>query len=70
MADQSVPTPKKRVPLGKALHLTPEELDAMSIVTPADIVKAQQFWREHAPRKYSTLLDAQVVDEQPQEKKP
>jgi hypothetical protein len=66
MADQ--PKPKKRVPLGQSLKLTPEQLDEMSKVTPTDIVKAQRFWRDNAPSPFETLLDAQVVEDE--EKKP
>lgn len=63
-------TPPKRVPLGKPLKLTPEQLDEMSKVTPADIVKAQQFWRQNAPKEFETLLDAQEIDDESVENKP
>jgi hypothetical protein len=66
MADQ--PKPKKPVPLGRSLKLTPEQLDEMSKVTPANIVKVQRFWRDNAPSPFETLLDAQVVEDE--EKKP
>lgn len=65
MADQSTP-PKRKVPLGKALKFTPKQLDELSTVTPADILKAQQFWKEHAPKRYKNLLDAESVDNQEQ----
>jgi hypothetical protein len=56
--------PKKRVPLGQPLQLTEKQLDELSKVTPADIAKAQVFWRARAPKKYTSLLDAQTVDDQ------
>jgi len=62
MAEQ----PKKRVPLGKPLHLTDEQLDQLSIVTPEDIEKAKAFWRNNAPPEFQGLLDAQAVDEEEQ----
>jgi len=54
---------KKRVPLGKPLQLTDEQLDQLSIVTPEDIEKAKAFWRNNAPAEFKTLLDAQTIDE-------
>lgn len=65
MADTPA-APKRRVPLGKALKFTPKQLDDLSVVTPADIVKAQQFWQNNAPKRYKTLLDATVTDNQEQ----
>lgn len=60
MADQ----PKKRVPLGKPLQLTDEQLDQLAEVTPGDIEKAKAFWRAHAPAEFERLLDAQPVEEE------
>lgn len=59
MADQ----PKKRVPLGKPLQLTDEQLDQLAEVTPGDIEIAKAFWRNNAPAEFDSLLDAQLVEE-------
>jgi len=59
-----MPDPKK-VPLGKPLELTDEQLDQLSEVTPADIEKAKVFWRSNAPEEFKDLLDAQIIDEEP-----
>lgn len=64
MANISQP-PKRRVPLGKPLKFTAKDLDELSTVTPADIVKAQQFWQKYAPKRYKTLLDSTDNQEQP-----
>jgi hypothetical protein len=56
-------TTTKKVPLGKPLKFTPEQLDELAKVTPTDILKAQEAWRNAAPKKFKTLLDAQTVDE-------
>lgn len=55
----------KKVPLGKPLDLTDEQLDQLAEVTPADIEKAKVFWRTHAPEKFRDLLDAETVEEEP-----
>ncbi len=55
--------PKKRVPLGKALKHSDEQLDQLSQITPADIEAAKVFWRKHAPAKHKKLLDAQPIDD-------
>lgn len=54
----------KRVPLGQPLQLTDEQLDQLAEVTPEDIEKAKAFWRNNAPPKFVTLLDAQTIEEQ------
>jgi hypothetical protein len=54
----------KPVPLGKPLHLTDKQLDELSKVTPADIEKAKQLWRNTAPPAFETLLDAETIDDQ------
>lgn len=50
--------PKPKVPLGKPLPLTDEDLDRLSQVTPEDIEKAKSFWNEAASPKYKELLNA------------
>lgn len=39
--------------------LSAEELDQLAAITPADILHAQQAWREDAPPAFKDLLDAQ-----------
>ena len=58
-------TTTKKVPLGKMLKFTPEQLDELAKVTPTDIVKAQEAWRNAAPKEFKTLLDAETVEDQP-----
>lgn len=49
---------ERRVPLGKPLDLTDEDLAALSEVSPADIAEAQSAFRRHAPADARDLLDA------------
>ena len=49
---------KKEVPLGKAIIWTDSQLDALSEISPADIIEAGQWWKQNAPKKYKNLLDA------------
>jgi hypothetical protein len=53
--------PKKRVPLGKGLHWSDAELDAMSVVTPADIEAAKRRV-ESEPGDLATFLGARPID--------
>jgi hypothetical protein len=53
--------PKPKVPLGKPLPLTDEDLDKLSQVTPEDIEKAKSFWQENASAKYKDLLNAKKL---------
>jgi hypothetical protein len=55
----------KKIPLGLPLQLTAEQLDELSKVTETDIEKAKQLWRNTAPPKFETLLDAETIDDQP-----
>lgn len=43
--------------------LTPAELDALASVTPEDIARAQERWREQASPRYRDLLDATPTDD-------
>ena len=54
----------KKIPLGKPIHLSDMDLDELSKVTPADIEKAKQLWRNTAPPEFETLLDAETIDDQ------
>ena len=55
---------KNRVPLGRPLQLTDEQLDQLAQVTPEDIEKAKAFWRNNAPPKFASLLDSQTIEEE------
>lgn len=54
----------KKVPLGKPLKFTPQQLDDMSQVTPLDIEKAAAFWRAHVSPRFRSLLDAPRAEDQ------
>ena len=56
----------KKIPLGKPLQLTDEQLDELSKVTETDIEKARQLWRNTAPLEFETLLDAETIEDQEQ----
>ena len=51
----SASRPRRRVPRGKALDWTDEELDNLSRITPADIARAQA----QAPPRAKRLLEAE-----------
>jgi uncharacterized protein YdaT len=59
--------PDKKIPLGKPLELTDEQLDQLAQVTPIDIEKAKAFWRAHAPEEFKDLLDAETTEDQERE---
>ena len=50
---------KAKVPLGKPLQLTDEELDILAQITPEDIEAAKKLWRKAAPAEFKRLLDAE-----------
>lgn len=54
--------PSSKVPLGKPLPLTDEELELLAEVTEEDIEKAKKLWKKHAPAKFKNLLDAEAVE--------
>jgi hypothetical protein len=54
----------KRIHLGKPIQLTDEQLDQAAQVTGVDIAKSREFWRNTAPKKWKTLLDAQPVEQE------
>ena len=56
-------TPSNKVPLGKPLELSDDDLERLSQVTPADIEAAKQFWRKYAPEEFINLLDTVEVVE-------
>lgn len=55
---------KKKIPLGKPLQLSDDDLDELSKVTEETIEKTEKFWRKHAPEPYKDLLDAVEVEEE------
>jgi len=50
-----------KVPLGKPLELTDEELDLLSQITPEDIKKANERWRKVVEPEIKTLLETTEV---------
>lgn len=52
-----------KIPLGKPLELTDEELDLLAEITEEDIAKARRLWITSVPVEIKSLLDAESVDE-------
>ena len=52
-----------KVPLGAPLPLSDADLDALAEITPEDIEKARQLWREANPDELASLLDTTEVVE-------
>lgn len=52
-----------KVPLGKPLPLSDEELDKAAEVTDADIEAARKLWKQSVDPELSDLLDAIEVSE-------
>lgn len=52
------PPEEKRVPLGKGLGWTEEDIDRLAEITPQDIEEAKAAWRRDAPPWARELLDA------------
>jgi len=52
-----------KVPLGKPLELTDEELDLLAEVTEEDIKNARRLWIKSVPDEIKDLLDAEVAEE-------
>lgn len=48
-----------KVPLGKPLPTTPEELDLLALITPDDIAAAQSIGRKRMSARGRALLNAQ-----------
>ena len=55
--------PEKKIPLGKPLELTDEELAILAEITPDDIQAAKKLWITSVPAEIKSLLDAEVVEE-------
>jgi hypothetical protein len=58
-----MPNPKK-IPLGRPLQLTDEQLDELAAIDATDIELLRAFWRAHAPEGFETLLDARPIEDQ------
>jgi hypothetical protein len=54
--------PAKRKPLGALPEQNDDDLDALSAISPADLVRAQQLWQQNAPGPLKSLLKAQVEE--------
>ena len=63
------PKDKPKVPLGKPLNLSNEDLDRLSQVTPEDIEKVKDFVSKASPQLHS-LLNAKPIKGTKQKKKP
>lgn len=48
----------KKVPLGKPLQLTDEQMEELSKITPQDIQKANERWKNVVDSKISDILEA------------
>jgi hypothetical protein len=59
-----MPDEPRKIPLGKPLELTDEQLEELAQVSPADIEKAKALWRAHAPEEFRDLLDAETVEDE------
>jgi hypothetical protein len=51
--------PATRQALGPPLGLTDDEIDALCVISPADVKKAAALWRTFAPPWAKDLIDAQ-----------
>jgi hypothetical protein len=58
----------KKIPLGRPLHLTDDQLEEMAKVTATDIEKSKQLWRNTAPPEFQDLLDAGTIEDGKQPK--
>jgi hypothetical protein len=52
------PTPGR--PWGRALRRTPDEIAALSRITPADIESANRLWEANAPKKLKKILKSKL----------
>jgi len=53
----------RRVPLGKAIRWTQEEIDEFSIVTADDIDKMRVMWKRYASPQMRDIIDAIELDD-------
>jgi hypothetical protein len=53
---------KKRVPMGRAIRWTEQEIDGFSQVTPGDIDDIRLLWRKYASPGFRNLIDAEEVE--------
>lgn len=49
----------KTIPIGKAPILSDADLDDMAEITDEDIAEASEFWEEHAPAEFESLIEAE-----------
>lgn len=55
--------PKRKVDLGPAIPWSDDDLDRLSQISPEDLEAGKALWRETAPPKLATLLDAEPVED-------
>ncbi len=54
---------KRKVPLGKAIEWTDEEIEEFSEYEDEDIIKLRHLWYKYAPAVLRNLIDAQLKEE-------
>lgn len=53
---------KRKVPIGKIVTMTDEEIDEFTEVTKADIERLRAAWKKYASPKFRNLIDAELED--------
>ena len=56
------PAKSQRIPLGKPIEWSDQDLVALSAISPADLKAAAALWERDAPKKYKSLLQAEVIE--------
>ncbi len=56
-----MPKKETRVPIGKAIVWSKDDLKQMGVVNPKDIALAKLYWRRLAHRRYRNVLDTAVT---------
>ena len=59
---QQLTQKKRKKPLGPGLQWSSEDILHLSTVTEADKKAAAALWKNEAPARFKTLLDAQETD--------
>jgi hypothetical protein len=56
--------PKKRKPLGKPIEWADDDLTQLSTITATDKKAAAALWKNEAPVRFKSLLEATVEEKQ------
>nr|BBH90148.1 hypothetical protein KTC_48990 [Thermosporothrix sp. COM3]BBH90213.1 hypothetical protein KTC_49640 [Thermosporothrix sp. COM3]BBH90278.1 hypothetical protein KTC_50290 [Thermosporothrix sp. COM3] len=59
---------KKPVPLGEPIEWTDDDLDALALVSETNIKEAEALWQNTAPPPCKGLIDAEIVEPEPDKK--